>query len=86
MKAIPVLSYDTQNIESRRKSGNFMEENKRTFKSIDEYISLFPPGVREILETLRKVIKESAPEAEEKISYQMPHLCIAWEPGTFCRL
>jgi len=42
------------------------------FNSIDEYISQFPPEIQEILATLRKVIKESAPDAEEKISYQMP--------------
>jgi uncharacterized protein YdhG (YjbR/CyaY superfamily) len=52
--------------------GEFMEENKTAYNSIDEYISLFPPEVQEILETLRKVIKEAAPDAKEKISYQMP--------------
>jgi uncharacterized protein YdhG (YjbR/CyaY superfamily) len=52
--------------------GENMEENKIIFKSIDEYILQFPPEVQEILKTLRKVIKESAPDAEEKISYQMP--------------
>lgn len=49
-----------------------MEGNKITYRSIDEYISNFPPEVQEILKRLRKVIKESAPDAEEKISYQMP--------------
>lgn len=49
-----------------------MEGNKITYKSIDEYISNFPPEVQEILKNLRKVIKESAPDADEKISYQMP--------------
>ncbi|MCQ6560678.1 iron chaperone [Paenibacillus mendelii] len=49
-----------------------MERNKVTFESIDEYISTFPPEVREILQTIRKVIQEAAPNAEEKISYQMP--------------
>ena len=49
-----------------------MEENKTTFKSIDEYILQFPPEIQETLKTLRIVIKEAAPEAEEKISYQMP--------------
>jgi uncharacterized protein YdhG (YjbR/CyaY superfamily) len=49
-----------------------MERNKSTFESIDEYISKFSPEVQEILKTLRKVIKESAPDADEKISYQMP--------------
>jgi uncharacterized protein YdhG (YjbR/CyaY superfamily) len=49
-----------------------MEDNKVKFNSIDEYIGLFPSEVQDILTTLRKVIKESAPEATEKISYQMP--------------
>ncbi|MDP4087221.1 MAG: DUF1801 domain-containing protein, partial [Bacillota bacterium] len=49
-----------------------MEDNKLTFKSIDEYILQFSPEIQEKLKTIRKVIKESAPEAQEKISYQMP--------------
>ena len=48
-----------------------MEENK-TINSIDEYIIQFPIEVQEILQKIRNVIKESAPEAVEKISYQMP--------------
>jgi uncharacterized protein YdhG (YjbR/CyaY superfamily) len=52
--------------------GETMEEKKITFQSVDEYILQFPPEVQEILQKLRKVIKESAPEAEEKISWQMP--------------
>jgi uncharacterized protein YdhG (YjbR/CyaY superfamily) len=42
------------------------------FKSTDEYISAFPPGVQDILEKLRQVIRESAPGAAEAISYGMP--------------
>ena len=49
-----------------------MEDSKVKFNSIDEYIGLFPSEVQDILTTLRKVIKEAAPEATEKISYQMP--------------
>lgn len=49
-----------------------MEENKNTPDLIDEYILKFSPEVQEKLNNLRKVIKESAPDAEEKISYQMP--------------
>ena len=49
-----------------------MERTKTTYKSIDEYILIFTPEVQEILQTIRKVIKDAAPEAEEKISYQMP--------------
>jgi uncharacterized protein YdhG (YjbR/CyaY superfamily) len=42
------------------------------FTSIDEYIAACPEPVRPILAELRAVIKATAPEAEEKISYQMP--------------
>lgn len=49
-----------------------MEENKNTFVSIDDYIEQFPPEVQERLKTMRKIIKESAPDAEEKMSWQMP--------------
>lgn len=49
-----------------------MEENKTIPKSIDEYILQFPTHIQEILQMLRKVIKETAPDAQEKISYQMP--------------
>lgn len=43
-----------------------------TPKTIDEYISQFPEDVQTILEKIRSVIKESAPEATERVSYQMP--------------
>ena len=49
-----------------------MEDNKVTYESIDQYISAYAPEVQEILQTLRQVIREAAPEATEKISYQMP--------------
>ena len=39
---------------------------------IDEYIANFPADVQKKLNELRAVIKKAAPEAEEKISYQMP--------------
>jgi uncharacterized protein YdhG (YjbR/CyaY superfamily) len=56
----------------RSKKGDIMEQNKTSFHSIDEYISGFPVEVQEILKTIRKLIRDIAPEAEEKISYQMP--------------
>ena len=40
-----------------------MEGNKITSDSIDEYIIKFSPEIQEILKMLRKVIKESAPDA-----------------------
>lgn len=51
-----------------------MEENKTVVNNVDEYISQFPSDIQEKLQALRKVIREAAPEAEEKISYQMPAL------------
>ena len=49
-----------------------VEESKIAPETIDEYISKFPPDIQAILSKLRQVIRESAPNAEEKISYQMP--------------
>jgi uncharacterized protein YdhG (YjbR/CyaY superfamily) len=49
-----------------------MESKNATYKDIDEYIRLFPANVQVLLDALRAVIKEEAPEAVEKISYGMP--------------
>jgi uncharacterized protein YdhG (YjbR/CyaY superfamily) len=49
-----------------------MESNKGGYNTIDAYIATFPEDVQKILEELRAVIRASAPDAEEKISYQMP--------------
>lgn len=43
-----------------------------TIQTIDEYIAGFPEDLREILEKVRETIRQVAPEATEKISYQMP--------------
>ena len=51
-------------------------EGAKTFHTIDEYILQFPEEVQEILKTVRNVIKAAAPEASEKISYQMPTFAI----------
>jgi uncharacterized protein YdhG (YjbR/CyaY superfamily) len=45
---------------------------RRHFKTMDEYIASFPKDVQDILKSLRRVIKESAPQAEEAISYGIP--------------
>jgi uncharacterized protein YdhG (YjbR/CyaY superfamily) len=42
------------------------------YESIDEYIRSFPNDIQKILQDIRVVIKKAAPEAQEKISYQMP--------------
>jgi uncharacterized protein YdhG (YjbR/CyaY superfamily) len=49
-----------------------MNSKKANFSSIDEYIATFPEYTQKIMQQLRKTIKTAAPEAKEKISYQMP--------------
>jgi uncharacterized protein YdhG (YjbR/CyaY superfamily) len=43
-----------------------------TAESIDEYISAFPVETQRVLEELRTLIKASAPDATETISYAIP--------------
>ncbi len=49
-----------------------MESKKAGFVSIDSYIATFPKKTQKILEKLRATIKAAAPDAEEKINYQIP--------------
>jgi uncharacterized protein YdhG (YjbR/CyaY superfamily) len=51
-----------------------MEGNKPEIVSVDEYIAQFAPDIQTILQTIRQVVRDAAPEAKEKISYQMPTL------------
>jgi len=46
--------------------------DKKGFQSIDEYILLYPEETQKILNKLRSIIMEAAPEAEERMSWQMP--------------
>ena len=61
-------------IEGRLKAGKIsdMKAKQSTPWNIDEYISGFPSDVQSILQKIRVTIREAAPDAEEKISYQMP--------------
>jgi uncharacterized protein YdhG (YjbR/CyaY superfamily) len=49
-----------------------MENSKPIFNSINEYIATFSTDIQTLLESVRSTIKAAAPEATEKISYQMP--------------
>ncbi len=49
-----------------------METERVKFDSIDEYIAAFPEEIRQRLETLRRLIRECAPEARERITWDMP--------------
>jgi uncharacterized protein YdhG (YjbR/CyaY superfamily) len=46
--------------------------NRPTASSIDEYIAEFPAETQKVLEAMRALIKEEAPDATETISYAIP--------------
>ncbi|CAM4232591.1 DUF1801 domain-containing protein [Paenibacillus phoenicis] len=49
-----------------------MDTNQPLFTTIDEYIAQFPPEIQDRLQQIRKLVQEVAPNAIERISYQMP--------------
>jgi len=49
-----------------------MNKNPQIELNTDKYIAQFSKSTQDKLNALRKCIKEAAPEAFEKISYQMP--------------
>lgn len=46
--------------------------NSTGYNSIDEYIASCPAEIQPALQELRRVIRAAAPEAVERIAYQMP--------------
>jgi uncharacterized protein YdhG (YjbR/CyaY superfamily) len=49
-----------------------MENKKTNICTIDEYIVAFPEDIQKKLREMHKAIRAAAPDATEKISYQMP--------------
>lgn len=49
-----------------------MQIPKPKIENVAQYMSYFGEPTRGLLESLRKTIKQAAPEAEELISYNMP--------------
>ena len=49
-----------------------MDKKKAGYSSIDEYIETFPDDIQKKLQQVRTTVRAAAPDAEEKISYQMP--------------
>src|SRR5215204_5901380 len=49
-----------------------MDKTKAGITTMDEYIKTFPKDTQKILEEIRATLKAAAPDAQEKISYQMP--------------
>jgi uncharacterized protein YdhG (YjbR/CyaY superfamily) len=48
-----------------------MDDNAKV-ETIDQYIDQFPDDVQAILQQIRRLIQEAAPDAEETISYRIP--------------
>ena len=48
-----------------------MKSKKTGFTSMDEYIAACPEDSQSLLQKIRKTIKTIAPDAKEKISYQI---------------
>lgn len=42
------------------------------FKDIDDYASKFSPEIQGVIQKLRQIIKDAAPDCDESISYDMP--------------
>lgn len=42
------------------------------YKTIDEYINIFPTEIQRILSQIRAIIRDEVPDAMEAISYGMP--------------
>jgi uncharacterized protein YdhG (YjbR/CyaY superfamily) len=47
-----------------------------TAAPIDEYIATFPEATQEVLQELRRRVLAALPEAEERISYQIPTFAV----------
>ena len=52
--------------------GDIMEKNKNELNTFIDYYQDYPPEIQHRLEEIRQVIKSVVPEAEERISYNMP--------------
>lgn len=48
-----------------------MEESKK-IQSVEQYIAQFPPERQKLLHRVRQVIREAAPQAQERIRWEMP--------------
>ena len=45
---------------------------RHTYSTVDKYIDWQPEELRPILQKVRRIIHDAAPNAEERISYRMP--------------
>lgn len=49
-----------------------MTTNESAAREVDDFIARYPADVQEILQKIRAIIREAAPEAQEKLNYGIP--------------
>ena len=49
-----------------------MDRRSEAVGTVDEYIATFPEKTQQRLKAIRTIIRQIAPQSQEKISYQMP--------------
>ena len=49
-----------------------MKSNESSSSEVDDFIAKYPPDVQQILQKIRDIIREVAPEAQEKLNYGIP--------------
>jgi uncharacterized protein YdhG (YjbR/CyaY superfamily) len=71
-RAAIIGSANRRSLKRELRENKSMEEKHREIPTIDDYMKNFPKEVQKKLESIRNLVKKIAPEAQEKISYQMP--------------
>jgi uncharacterized protein YdhG (YjbR/CyaY superfamily) len=51
-----------------------------TYGSVEEYIAAFPEDVQDVLDEIRHRVHTAVPDAQEKISYQIPTITFHGTP------
>ena len=72
---------------STSKAADKKKMQEVNFKSIEEFLEFLPIHERKIVDALRKLVLETIPDCEEKISYNVPfyrrhyNICYIWPPS-----
>jgi len=68
------MKQETHGNEKMKRAASKQEATRKgtPVETVDDYIAPLPQAVRTTLEELRNVIKATAPEADEVISYRIP--------------
>jgi uncharacterized protein YdhG (YjbR/CyaY superfamily) len=63
---------EKEELRSYYEKNHFDKSAYYTMNEIETYIQQFPDNVQEILQNIRKLVKDNAPGAEESFAYGMP--------------